>query len=387
MSKVLAMDSTYETCREAVDQAFSTFPIDVCGKRVVVKMNALKACDPTSQAFVTNYKLLKAVIQKLETLRPAQIVAGDSVGTESYGNSEHVFEVTRLKEAAGPYYRNFNKNLAVVALTQPFKRNIAVLRDILEADIYISVPKMKTHGLTMISGAVKNNYGLLTGAQKAWYHYYCVKPKIFARALIEMFRLRPPDLVIMDAILAMEGYGPSSPETRWVNKVLASDDAVALDTVEANIVGFKVEDIPYLRLAKELSLGETDLNAIEILGDASVISEYHRPTPPEASYSYKAGVGNGRTSIDFYRQRVAYRPEISAQKCRHEPHGCTACVDICPSAALTSGPGSPALNASLCMGCSACKEVCDFGALELIPDKQLMESLARETNGRINSAL
>ena len=376
-SKVLVMDSSYETCRDAVDRAFSTFPVDVKGKRVAVKMNALKAGDPENEALVTNYKILKAVIDKLESMKPAEIVAGDSVGTEYYGKSEHVFDVTRLKEAAGPYYRNFNKNLKVIDLEKPFKRKVAVLRDVLEADVYISVPKMKTHGLTMISGAVKNNYGLLTGGQKSWYHYYSVKPEVFTGIVIEMFRLRPPDLVIMDAILAMEGYGPSSPETRWVNKVLASDDAVALDTVEANIVGFSVDDVPYLRIAREMSLGETNLNAIEVLGDASTIEEYHRPTPPETSYSYKAGVGSGRASIEYYRQRVSYRPVISAEKCRHL-QGCMACVDLCPSGALKRGTPVPAVDISECMICSACREACDFSGLDLIPDEGMMAELAKK---------
>ncbi len=200
-------------------------------------------------------ELLEAVVQKLESLAPAQIMVGDSVGTESYGNSEHVFQTTRLKEAAGPHYRNFSKNLMVVELQEPFKRKVAVLKDVMDADVYISLPKMKTHGLTMLSGSVKNNFGLLAGAQKSWYHYYSVKPEIFARIIIEMFRLRPPDLVIMDGILAMEGYGPASPETRWVNKVLASNDAVALDTVLAQMVGFRIQDVPYLQLAKKVRLG------------------------------------------------------------------------------------------------------------------------------------
>ena len=166
---------------------------------------------------------------------------------------------------------------------------MAVLKDVMDADVYISLPKMKTHGLTMLSGSVKNNFGLLAGAQKSWYHYYSVKPEVFARIIIEMFRLRPPDLVIMDGILAMEGYGPASPETRWVNKVLASNDAVALDTVLAQMVGFRIQDVPYLQLARELRLGQTDLEAIEVLGEACTIQGYHRPTPPEASYSYRAG--------------------------------------------------------------------------------------------------
>ena len=374
MSKVLVMDSSYENCREAVDRAFEMFPIDVRGKKVAVKMNALKACDPDQLAMVTNYRLLAEILKKLESLNPGEIVAGDSVGTESYGNSEYVFGATRLKEVLGPYYRNFNRNLAVVELEKPFKRKIAVLKDVLDADVYISVPKMKTHGLTMISGAVKNNYGLLTGGQKAWYHYHSVAPERFAEIVIEMYRLRPPDLVIMDAILAMEGYGPASPETRWVNKVLASDDAVALDVVEAQIAGFTVGDVPYLRIARSLSLGETDMNAIEIIGNADTIEAYHRPTPPESSYSYKAGVGSGRTSIDFFRQRVAYRPVITAEAC-HYDRGCKSCVEICPSGALSAGRESPELDSAKCMACSACREACDFSGLELVPDQAIVSEL------------
>ena len=373
MSKVLVMDSSYETCRDAVDRAFAAFPINVYGKRVAVKTNALRACDPDREALVTHYKLVKAVLDKIETLKPSEIVVGDSVGTDSYGRSEHVFQVCRQKEAAGPYYRNFNKYLSVVELNEPFKRKVALLRNILEAEVYISVPKMKTHGLTMISGAVKNNYGLLAGAQKSWFHYHSVGPKKFARVIIELFRIRPPDLVIMDAVLAMEGYGPASPETRWVNKILASDDAVALDTVEAKIVGFGVEDVPYLSLARDLGLGPTDLKSIEVIGDASTIGEYHRPTPPECSYSYKAGVGGGRASIEFFRKRVAYRPVISAEKC---PRECRACVEACPSGALSREPSKPVLDSSKCMICSACKEACDSSAIELQPDEKVMAALA-----------
>ena len=372
MSKVLALDATYEDCARAIAEVFEAFPLDVKGKRVVVKVNALKAGDPDTTAYVTDYRVLRAVLDSLEARRPREIVVGDSVGTESYGNSGHVFEATRLREAAGVHYKNFGSDVVLVPFERPFKRTGAVCRDVLEADVYISVPKMKTHGLTLMSGAVKNNFGLLAGAQKSLYHFYSVKPEMFAEILVELYRLRPPDLVIMDAVVAMEGYGPSSSETRRVNKILASDDGVALDTVQAKIIGFDVDEIPYLRLARELGLGDTDLGSIDIVGEAETIQEYHRPEPSELSYSYRAGIGTGKTNIDFYRSRVSYRPTIVADEC---PDGCTACTDACPSGALKRDAGHFSVDIFACRVCSACKEACEAGALTLTPHEGLMNLL------------
>ena len=365
-SKVLVIESSYETCAEAVERAFAAFPQEIKGKNVIVKVNAIRACNPDREAIVTHPALVKAVIDKLATLEPRQIIVGDSVGTESYGKSRHVFDATGLAEAAGPYYRNLSLNLKVVDVEKPFKRKVAVLKDVLDADLYISLSKMKTHGMTMLSGAVKNNYGLLAGAQKSWYHFQSEKPELFAEIVIEMFQVRPPDLVIMDGILAMEGYGPCSPEARWVNKVLASTDAVALDTVMGHMMGFRADEVPYLRIAGDLGIGQTDLEAMEIEGDYSPIEGFNRPVvAPESTYCYLSGVGGGKTSRGFFADRVCLRPLISVEKC---PPGCAACADACPSGALKPGR-PPILTSSQCMLCSACMEACTYGALQLIPEK------------------
>jgi len=261
-----------------------------------------------------------------------------------------------------------------VAIGRPFKREVAVLRDVLDADCYISLAKMKTHGMTMLSGAVKNNYGLLAGAQKSWYHLHSEKPEVFAEILIEMFRLRPPDLVIMDGIIAMEGYGPCSPETRRVNKVLASDDAVALDAVMARMAGFGKEDVPYLRLAREWGVGQTDLRAIDIEGDDSPITGFNLPViAPESTYCYLSGVGGGKTSRSFFADRVCYRPVFDGRKC---PPGCAACVEACPANALKTGAPSELLS-ERCMLCSACMEACIHDAVKLRPEETLRKALER----------
>jgi uncharacterized protein (DUF362 family)/ferredoxin len=371
-NRVLVMESSYETCAGAVERAFAAFPLGIAGKTVAVKVNAIRACDPDHSAIVTHPALLKAVIDKLETLNPKRIIVGDSVGTESYGNSDHIFQTTGLAGAAGPYYRNLNTDLKMVAVERPFKREVAVLRDILEADVYIAMPKMKTHGMTMLSGAVKHNFGLLAGAQKSWYHFYAEKPELFAEILLEMYRLRPPELVIMDGILAMEGYGPCSTETRWVNKVLAADDAVALDAVLARMMGFGAEDVPYLRIARQMGIGQTDLAALRIEGDASPIPGFNRPViTPESTYCYLSGVGGGKTSRAFFADRVCYRPVFEARKC---PPSCTACAEACPVDALKPGV-PPELLSERCVLCSACMEACREGAIKLVPDGLLRRAL------------
>ncbi|MBM4314187.1 MAG: DUF362 domain-containing protein [Deltaproteobacteria bacterium] len=371
-SKVLVIESSYDACTEAVARVFAAFPQQIKGKDVVVKVNALRSCNPDREAIVTHPALVKAVIDTLVTMGPGRIVVGDSVGTESYGRSRTVFDATGLSEAAGPHYRNLSLNLKVVDVEKPFKRKVAVLKDVLDADVYISLAKMKTHGMTMLSGAVKNNYGLLVGAQKSWYHFHSENPEAFAEILIEMYKLRKPDLVIMDGILAMEGYGPCSPEVRWANKVLASTDAVALDSVMGRMVGFRVDEVPYLRLAGELGLGATDLEAIEVEGDDSPLEGFNRPlVMPESTYSYLSGVGGGRTSRAFFADRVCLRPVIREEKC---PSGCTACADACPSGALEAGR-PPVLTSSQCMLCSACMEACEHGALQLIPDQSLRKEI------------
>jgi ferredoxin len=167
-------------------------------------------------------------------------------------------------------------------------------------------------------------------------------------------------------------YGPCSPEVRRVNRVLAATDAVALDAVFARMVGFRIDEVPYLRIARELELGRTDPDAIEIEGDGSPIEGFNRPVvTPESTYGYLSGVGGGRTSRAFYADRVCYRPVIVARNCSP---GCTACADACPSGALKPGH-PPVLTSSECMLCSACMEACIHDAIRLLPDKVLRDKI------------
>src|SRR3989339_85915 len=101
MHCVMIRPATYETCRESVDRAFELFPLKIAGKKVVIKPNVLRASG-AEEHIVTNPALLQAVVEKVESLSPAQIIVGDNPGLFNYGGNENsVVKTGVMAEAKG----------------------------------------------------------------------------------------------------------------------------------------------------------------------------------------------------------------------------------------------------------------------------------------------
>lgn len=141
--------------------------------------------------------------------------------------NEKAFKDTGLMEAAGIYYRNLGAETVQKDINSSYIECALVSQAIIDVDVYISVPKFKTHGLTGLSCAIKNNFGLLADALKAQTHKKAGNPFNFAEALVEVFAIMIPDLVIVDGVLAMEGNGPAFKELINLGKIMAGDDPVA----------------------------------------------------------------------------------------------------------------------------------------------------------------
>ena len=236
MSRVMIHPASYENCRQAVDRAFQLFPLEITGKKVLIKPNVLRSSEP-QEGITTHPAVLRAVVEKVESLKPASIIVGDNPGMFSYGQNELCFQKSGLMEAAKGYYQNIGNDSLPKDFNPDFMPKVSLSRAVVEADIIISLPKFKTHGLTVITGAIKNSYGFLPGAQKAKLHKAAGGPERFHEMLVEVFRLRIPDLVLVDAVVGMEGNGPASPDLRDIGLILASDNAVALDAVIAAMMG------------------------------------------------------------------------------------------------------------------------------------------------------
>ena len=358
MQKVLVHDADYADCRQAVKAVFDLFPVDVAGKRVMIKPNALRASE-AAQGIVTNPSVVAAVVDKVAELGAASIIVGDNPGMMSYGANEITFRQTGLMEASRGHYRNIGMDAVQRDFNPDYLqggiRSISVSRAIMDADVYISLPKFKTHGLTILSGGIKNNYGIIPGALKAKLHMLSGNALTFCRLIVDIYALRIPDLIIVDGVVGMEGNGPASLELRDVGKIIASDNGVALDTVIGKMMGVSADRLPFLRFASEKGLGSWDLNEIRISGDAELIPDFKLPPITSMAVPFPD------ERLSFFNTRTALRPKVDEDACS----GCETCVDQCPASALSMNGNLPMVDAEKCIACFCCQEMCPEQAMHL----------------------
>jgi uncharacterized protein (DUF362 family)/Pyruvate/2-oxoacid:ferredoxin oxidoreductase delta subunit len=354
MSKVMIHPATYESVRPAVDRAFEIFPMELRGKRILIKPNLLRASE-AKEGIVTHPAVLRAVVEKVETMDPASIVVGDNPGLFGYGENEESFKITGLMEAAKGYYQNIGNDSQKVDFNADFMPTVSLSRIVLDADIIISLPKFKTHGLTVITGAIKNSYGFLPGAQKAKLHKAAGSPERFHEVIVNVFRLRVPDLFIVDAVVGMEGNGPASPDLRSIGLILASSNAVALDSVMAMMMGCDPGRLHFLRKAKEAGLGDYDLSTIEVIGELKRLPDFK--LPPLGGQA----IFRNETMQAMIHNRTLLRPQADPELCT----GCGICVEQCPVSALTMNDDLPQVDADTCITCFCCQEICPEKAMTL----------------------
>jgi uncharacterized protein (DUF362 family)/NAD-dependent dihydropyrimidine dehydrogenase PreA subunit len=354
MPKVMIHPANYENVRLAVDRAFELFPLELRGKTVLIKPNVLRASE-ASEGIVTHPAVLRAVVDKVETMGPASIVVGDNPGLFSYGANEESFRKTGLMEAAKGYYQNIGNDSIQVEFNPEFMPRVSLSRIVLDADVIISLPKFKTHGLTVITGAIKNSYGFLPGAQKAKLHQAAGSPERFHEMVVEVFRLRVPDFFLVDAVVGMEGNGPASPDLGEVGLVLASDNAVALDAVIARMMGCEPGLLRFLQKAKEMGLGDYDLGQIQVIGELKQLPNFK--LPPLGGEA----ILQNETIQSMICQKGLLRPQADPELCT----GCGTCIDQCPVSALSMQEDLPQVDADTCITCFCCQEICPEKAITL----------------------
>lgn len=346
--------ATYENCRVAVDHAFELFPQEIAGKKVVIKPNVLRGSRP-DEHIVTNPALLQAVIEKVEEMQPRQLIVGDNPGLFNYGDNENCFEQTGLMAAAKGYYRNLGDTTRYLDFHPDFMPKIGVSEEIMAADILISLPKFKTHGLTVMTGAIKNSYGILPGGQKARLHQIAGTARRFHELIVEVFRLRVPDMFIMDGVIGMEGNGPASPELREIGLILAADNAVAMDAVVARMMGVDPARLHFLQKARDTGLGDFASDMIAIEGEMRVLPDFK--LPPLGGEA----ITDNPNAQQLLHAKGHVTPKADPELCTT----CGACIEHCPVSALSMQQTLPVVEEETCIACFCCQEICPEKAMRL----------------------
>jgi hypothetical protein len=129
----------------------------------------------------------------------------------------------------------------------------------------LHLPTVKTHGHSITTGAIKNAFGGLLKEVRHYAHKYI--HEVMVDLLLMQRELHPNVFAVMDGTVAGDGAGPRTMYPKVHNVILASADSVAIDAVAAKLMGFDPAEIPYLRMATEMGLGEGRVGHVEIVGD------------------------------------------------------------------------------------------------------------------------
>jgi uncharacterized protein (DUF362 family)/Pyruvate/2-oxoacid:ferredoxin oxidoreductase delta subunit len=324
------------------------------GAKVHIKPNLLAAKTP-EQAVTTHPTLIEAIAEQLFAIG-AEVTIGDSPAGSSRP-IEYYWDKTGLSAVAqrtGAQLVKFERNGVVEKKINGNSYYIA--KKITEADVVINLPKMKTHGLTLFTGAIKNMFGSIPGATKAEFHKKAPKVKDFSRIIVDIFQATQPQLNIMDGIDIMDGNGPSSGDVKKFGYILASQDAVALDTIAAYMMGINIDEVLPIQIAYERGLGNKNLDQIEIVGITRNLvkpHEFQLPVSHFASYI-------PQIFLNALVKLVWHRPKAITDKCQK----CGLCIANCPVKAMSSVDGIPDIDYSVCIKCFCCDEICPHNAIE-----------------------
>lgn len=333
---------------------------EVSAKKVLIKPNLLGAYYP-EDAVTTHPNVIEALIRILKETN-CEIWLGDSPN----GVQKNLREVwiktgmERLCEKYNVEKKYFEKEGASVI------GDLLISNVVLEADYVINMPKFKTHSLTLLTGAVKNMFGVVPGLKKTDYHRNAKSTEAFAETIVRIAEVKKPNLNILDGIDVMAGNGPSAGFKLNVGLIAVARDMHLLDKAMAGLVKISADDVVTLKAAS--NLGFVNLNEeYKLVGDKNVNFSLEEFKLPVSYTSSSKIVKLFLYILEKVWNGMKVKPKVKNEKCAK----CGMCINICPVSTIKYHNNFPHVDIRKCINCYCCHEVCPEKAIDLRESKSM----------------
>jgi len=341
-----------EEVRIAVEKAFGLLggmgDFVKKAEKVLVKPNMLSA-RPAEDGVCTHLEVIRAAVRLVKACGAIPFIGDNPGGSMSPKQAYEGSGLAALAREEGAELLE-PKDIKVV-------KNIPFASYIFECDKIISLPKMKTHSLMGLTGAVKNMFGAVAGLHKSELHKRFPGPEEFAKVLVDAFEVAKPHLVLLDGIISMDRDGPASGRLKDTDILIAGEDSVAIDAVFSVLIGMEPLDLLTTKEAYKRQLGEADMKNIQILGEdlrECAIKDFKLPG--------KSGlIGFLGVFAKPVAKLVRFGPVIVEKMCKK----CKLCAETCPVSAISIEEKRSLINSDICIRCMCCHEVCPYRAIVL----------------------
>lgn len=327
------------------------------GVKIIIKPNLVSFKKPDAAA-TTHPALLEALVEML-LARGADVTIGDSPGgPHSLPLLNRVYAATgmdRLEKLGAKLNRNMNEKTVDFPEGKVLK-NFTYTEYLDEADAIIDFCKLKSHGMLGMSAAVKNLFGTIPGLKKPEVHYKFQNDAEFADMLVDLNEYFKPRLAICDAVVGMEGNGPTAGTPRQIGAIIASKSTYYADVVGAELIGMNIDGLPTLQAAYERGFAPASSKNLRVYGDIRALTVDDFKAPPVRGLSF---MRKGNVLHFISKAALEHKPTLKKRLCV----GCGECARMCPAKAIKMKNKKPHINREKCIRCFCCQEFCPRAAM------------------------
>ena len=327
------------------------------GMKIIIKPNLVSFKKPDAAA-TTHPALLEALVEML-LARGADVTIGDSPGgPHSLPLLNRVYAATgmdRVEKLGAKLNRNMNEKTVDFPEGKVLK-NFTYTEYLDETDAIIDFCKLKSHGMLGMSAAVKNLFGTIPGLKKPEVHYKFQNDAEFADMLVDLNEYFKPRLAICDAVVGMEGNGPTAGTPRQIGAIIASKSTYYADVVGAELIGMNIDGLPTLQAAYERGFAPSSSKNLRVYGDIRALTVDDFKAPPVRGLSF---MRKGNVLHFISKAALEHKPTLKKRFCV----GCGECARMCPAKAIEMKNKKPHINREKCIRCFCCQEFCPRAAM------------------------